>query len=224
MRFYRRRWHTRRRAGARRLFRRAGFTLFLIILFILFLDLCVHPILREVAEAQLENRISLLISSTVAGVEADDGVTYDALVTEEKNDAGAITALQSNMTAVNSLRDDLIRALSGAVGSLDMHDLDIPLGNLTGVDFFSGRGPEIQVRAVWIGTVTAEFESEFTAAGINQTQHKIYVDVTVPISVLLPTGLVKTQVESRVCVAENVIVGNVPDTYLQLGTEQDNGQ
>ena len=70
-----------------------------------------------------------------------------------------------------------------------------------------------------IGTVQAEFDSQLTSAGVNQTLHRIWLEVSVPMDLLLPGGEVETALHTRLCVAETVIVGQVPDTYLQLGQQ-----
>ena len=67
-----------------------------------------------------------------------------------------------------------------------------------------------------VGTISAEFESDFTAAGVNQTLHRIWLELSVPLTVMLPGGEVQAELNSRLCVAETVIVGNVPSTYLQM--------
>ena len=78
------------------------------------------------------------------------------------------------------------------------------------------RGPALRARALTVGTLSAEFESEFSSAGVNQTIHKIWLEVSVPMSVLLPGGGVEVTVQTRLAAAETVIVGQVPNTYLSL--------
>ena len=68
-----------------------------------------------------------------------------------------------------------------------------------------------------VGTVDGEFFSEFTSAGVNQTLHRICLKLTVPLTLMLPGGAVETVSETELCVAETVIVGQVPQTYLDAG-------
>ena len=56
----------------------------------------------------------------------------------------------------------------------------------------------------------------FTSAGINQTLHQIMLDVEVEITLLIPGGKTETRVDAAVCVAETLLMGQVPDTYLGL--------
>ena len=67
-----------------------------------------------------------------------------------------------------------------------------------------------------VGTVSAEFRSDFSQAGVNQTLHRIELEVAVPVTLILPGGQTELTVETGLLVAETVIVGAVPDTYLTL--------
>ena len=67
-----------------------------------------------------------------------------------------------------------------------------------------------------MGSVNASFASEFTSAGINQTRHRILINTSVYISVMLPTGSAGTEVISEAVIAETVIVGDVPDSYTNI--------
>ena len=93
----------------------------------------------------------------------------------------------------------------------------MPLGSLFDLEPLWAKGPALRARAMTVGTVRTEFESQFTSAGVNQTLHRIWMEVSVPMKLLLPGGEVETTLHTRLCVAETVIVGKVPDTYLQLG-------
>ena len=80
----------------------------------------------------------------------------------------------------------------------------------------SGRGPGVKIRISSIGNIETDLESEFTSEGINQTLHRIYVDVSCNVKVLTPFKDIERNITNRVLLAENVIVGNIPDTYYNL--------
>ena len=108
--------------------------------------------------------------------------------------------------------ENQVRALDG----VDVSDIQVPLGSLFDLEPLWAKGPTLRARAMTVGTVRAEFDSQFTSAGVNQTLHRIWMEVVVPMTLLLPGGEVEVSVNTRLCVAETVIVGRVPDTYLQL--------
>ena len=104
--------------------------------------------------------------------------------------------------------------------SLDGQDLGIPLGSLTGLASASNLGPNIPVRVLTAATPSADFRNVFTSAGINQTLHQIMLEVQVEVTLLIPGGTVETVVEAQVCAAETLLVGSVPETYLELTEQQ----
>ena len=188
----------------------AGIGLALVL--ILQLNARLRPVLLELALAQTSNQLTAVIDRAVA----QQAVSYGDLVTLERAENGEIAALTSNMAQANLLRAQLLDAALGALDGLGELELSIPLGTILGWDLLSGRGPGIKVKSLYIGTAYAEFENQFSTAGINQTCHQIYFQVHADITVLLPGRQYRTQVTSRVCIAETVIVGKVPETYLHL--------
>jgi sporulation protein YunB len=106
--------------------------------------------------------------------------------------------------------------LADRLESLDPSTLAIPLGTLTNVIPFSALGPSVRVRVQSVGDIQTSYVNEFTSAGVNQTKHSIYLQVDVTVYLLIPGEIVPVTVQDRVCVAETIIVGEVPDTYLNF--------
>lgn len=171
-----------------------------------------RPILLELALTQTANHITAAIDQAVA----EQAISYTDLVTLERSESGDIVALTSNMAQANALRAQLLDTALTALEGLETIELEIPLGTVFDWELFSGRGPNVKVQVLYTGTAAAEFENAFSAAGINQTCHQIFFRVSADISVLLPGKQYRTTVETHVCVAETVIVGKVPETYLQI--------
>lgn len=218
---FRRRWFrpSRRRGGARHgLLVSSAVGVALALAFILFLEGQLRPVLESMASAKVTNAVTQTLDGAIAAQVEESGLTYSDIITMEKDSAGRITALTSNMGVLNRLRTGILGTAVAAVDGMETESLAIPVGNLSGVDFFSGRGFSLPVEVVSVGTAHAEFENQFTDAGINQTRHQILLDVTVTIDILLPGDSLRTDVSAQVPVAETIIVGTVPDTYLQLGT------
>lgn len=183
------------------------------LLFIRALNARLTPILLELAVSQTSNRIT----AAVDGAVSEQAVAYNDLVTLERTSNGDIVALTSNMAYANVLRAELLATALQALDGLESMEMSIPLGTILDWELFSGLGPDIHVRILYTGTASAEFENAFSSSGINQTCHQINFHVKADISVLLPGQQEKTTVSTKVCVAETVIVGKVPETYLQVG-------
>ena len=97
-------------------------------------------------------------------------------------------------------------------------DVKIPIGTLSGSPLLAGKGFKVTIRVLPLGSVKCQFVSEFETAGINQTRHKIYLDVVATISIVLPTSQSIVKTNTPVLVSESIIVGKVPDTYLTAGS------
>ena len=132
----------------------------------------------------------------------------------------AVGEIASSFAARRSLRRfgalTVPERITRQVEALDSEELSIPLGSLTGFATASDLGPVLPVRVLTAAVPTADFENVFTSAGINQTLHRIMLNVLVECTLLIPGGTVDTAVEAQVCAAETLLVGQVPDAYLEL--------
>lgn len=182
------------------------------------LEAKLRPVVAEVASAQVRNTITAVVENAVTADLAARQVSYADFVTIQRDEGGAITALTTDMARMNLLRAELVDAILEAVAGVDVSEVVVPLGSLFDLEPLWARGPTLKARAMTVGTVRAEFDSQFTSAGVNQTLHRVWMEVDVPMTLLLPGGEVEVAVDTRLCVAETVIVGKVPDTYLQLET------
>ena len=176
-----------------------------------------RDVVRELAETQVKNTTSDLTNDAIAKQIAEGTIAYDRIVFFEKDLEGRITALKTNMSEVNRLKTDILNIINDEILELDTSDIGIPLGSLFLPELLSGKGPAIPVRILSIRNSDASFVSHFSQAGINQTLHQVTMDVSIDVAVLVLGETSSFTVESEVVVAETVIVGQVPTTYLQTG-------
>ena len=176
-----------------------------------------RDVISELAETQVKNTTSDLTNDAIARQIADGIIAYDRIVYFEKNLDGHITALKTNIGEVNRLKTDILNIINDEILALDTSDIGIPLGSLFLPEFFSGKGPVIPVQILSIRNSEAKFTSHFSQAGINQTLHQLVMEVSVDVSVLVLGQSSSFTVVSEVVIAETVIVGDVPDTYLHTG-------
>lgn len=176
-----------------------------------------RDVIRDLAETQVKNTTSDLTNDAIAK-QIDEGIIqYDRIVYFEKDLDGRITALKTNMSEVNRLKTDILNLINDEILALDTSDIGIPLGSLFLPELFSGKGPSIPVRILSIRNSDASFASSFSQAGINQTLHQLTMIVSVDVAVLVLGQTSSFTVNSEVVVAETVIVGDVPSTFLQTG-------
>ena len=177
-----------------------------------------RPLLESMATTRVSNTVNRIVFEAVNEAIESGEITYDQLISFEKDNDGRITAVHSNMAACNRLQVEILDIILARIDQVSARELSIPVGSLTGSALLAGRGPRIKVRMESVGSSSARFENEFTSAGINQTNHRIVLHIDVSVASLLPGFTTATQVSNAVTVAETVIVGTVPDTYTYFST------
>ena len=183
--------------------------------------------LTELAQTQVKNVTSDLINDAVDREIAEGTIQYDRLVYFEKDLEGRITALKTNMGEINRLKTETLALINQEILDMDSSALGVPIGSLVLPEVFAGRGFSIPIEILTIRNSDASFSSCFSQAGINQTLQQMTMDVFVDVTVLILGSTESFTVTSQVVVAETVIVGQVPNTYLQTGgnygTQRENG-
>ena len=184
--------------------------------FIGLLEVRLRPVAEQLAGRQVNNLVTARLNVALSELSAN----YNSLVEIQRSSDGSITAVTANMEQMNQVRSQAVQVCLDTIAAVDVHTLGVPLGSLFDFDLLWAKGPDIDVHSLVAGTVNTNVRSEFRSAGINQTMHRIMLDVEIPLTVLLPGSSGETQVSVSVCVAETVIVGQVPQTYLNLGGEE----
>lgn len=188
----------------------------LAVLVIWMVDAALRPAVTTLATVQAENKITGIVNDAVTITLADQGMAYSDLVTLEKDEAGRVTLLSVDPVKLNTLRTEILERVLDQVEGLDAQELGVPLGSLTGFSTASNWGPMLPVGVLTAAVPKADFFNQFTAQGINQTLHQILLDIQVDVTLLIPGGRTETSVTAQVCVAETLLVGEVPNSYLEL--------
>lgn len=175
------------------------------------------PVVQDLARTQVTNTTSDLINDAISEQITQGNIQYDRIVYFEKDLNGRITALKTNMSEVNRLKTDILNLINDEIMAQDTEHLGVALGSLILPEFLSGRGPDIPVRLLSIRNSDADFTSHFSEAGINQTLQQLTMDIKVDVTILVLGNTEIFTVSSQVVVAETIIVGDVPDTFLNTG-------
>lgn len=173
--------------------------------------------IRSLAQTQVKNATSDLINDAIDHQMENGHIQFDRIVYFEKDLDGRITALKTNINEVNRLKTDTLNVINDEILALDASDIGIPFGSLVFPELFSGKGFTIPVHILSIRNSDASFESSFVEAGINQTLQKLTMHVSVDVAILVLGRTESFTVSSEVVVAETIIVGLVPNTFLQTG-------
>lgn len=149
------------------------------------------------------------------------GVTYEELIDAQMDAQGRVSMLRANTMRMNELASQTALLAERELGSAENQVVEIPLGAALGVSFLSGFGPRLEVQILPVGAVHTSFDTEFETAGINQTRHKIFLNLRATVSLIVPTGSQLVEVTSTVPIAESIIVGEVPESFVDVNNEED---
>lgn len=200
--------------------RRLGLKLIALALIIIgilvLIDLRVRPIIEKTTSYQSKILATRIINDAVYGELENEDLGYDELVTVFYNDSGVISSIESNMVNINRLKAKLTKKVNDELEHLDAHNLSISLGTISGFSSFYNQGPLIPVTVRPEGYVETSLISVFESAGINQTLHRILIEINVDVSAIIPGYTASAEVKTQFVAAETVIVGNVPEGYTHV--------
>lgn len=195
--------------------------IFLAIFFIMF-EIRLSEIVVDIAEQKVKSEASLIISREINDEIQNSGITYDSLVTLEKDSEGKITALKTNIIEVNRLKASLSLGMLEKLNKNNEMSVVVPIGSIFNSQILSGYGPKVNVRVIPVGSAAIDITNEITSAGINQTRHQIMLSVNIQLAVISAAKRISTDVATNVCVAETVIVGSVPESYTNIDASSKN--
>ncbi|MDI6710642.1 MAG: sporulation protein YunB [Thermoanaerobacterales bacterium] len=202
--------------------RRGAFFIFLAVMGILIMAVIVVE--RRLAETIVAMAQARAVQTAVSEVNlavrshlAAAGVDYQDLIELHKDDQGRVVMMQANTVRINELAAGFALAAEKNLREMDRDSFSIPLGQVTGNRLLAAWGPRIPVRILPVGAVRVNMSDRFESAGINQTRHRIYLDLDTDLRVVVPWHEKNVQVTTRVPLVENIVVGGVPSTYVGPG-------
>lgn len=142
--------------------------------------------------------------------------TYNEMFSIEKDNDGNITMIKSNISEINAIISDIAVLIQKNLNNSRENEISIPLGSFTGITLFSGTGPRVIMNVILQGGVDTELRSEFIAKGINQTLHRVYLQIDCNVKILSAYKNLYSTISNQVLLLENVIVGQIPSTYYNL--------
>ena len=178
-------------------------------------------VVLSLAQAQARSMAVQVLNQSAAELLSTGGVTYDVLMNVSTDAAGQVRLIQANTPEMNRLASAASLLAQEKLQAKGDQVVKVPLGSALGLTILGGAGPKIAVRILPVGSVHAEFHTDFQTAGINQTRHRVTLVLTAQVQLVVPTGAKKVEVSTQVAMAESIIVGEVPDTFTDVGEDMD---
>ena len=181
-------------------------------------DAAFRPMIEKVNSYECHKAVSGIINKVVLEELERADTDYSSLVTLCTNDDGEVTSVQSNVKNINRLKTSVSDRVEREIADLSAVDIKIPIGTLLGIDLFHGMGFDVGMSVAPIGFANTTIISEFTEAGINQTLHRIIIEISADVDAIIPGLKTRVCVKTSIVAAETVIVGRVPNAYTHVIT------
>lgn len=189
------------------------FSVFIVIGFE-WITMLIKPSLIALCKVRSESLANSIAGKAIQEVMA--GLGYLDLITLDRDANGNILALRANVIEMNKISSEISTVIQAKYSELEDMFIKIPVGNFTGNELLAGRGPKIVVKIVPVGSVGTDYKTEFISTGINQTRHRVYLEVKSKMTIVAPFTNKTVEVINNVNVAETVLIGNVPETFYNL--------
>ena len=180
----------------------------------------IKPIFNQLCSDKAKSVATVICNQITT--QALQGYQYSDFIHIHRDKNENIVMLESNMVKVNLLTSKIAEEIQKAMNQEEEEEIYIASGNLTGIHLLSGRGPKIKIKISTIGNIETQMKSEFIAQGINQTLHRIYLEIQCEVIALTPFNTINEKIYNQLLIAENIIVGTIPSTYYNLEGVQGN--
>lgn len=205
---------------ARSFFRKLGMKLIAVGMvltgLLVIMDLSFRPIIETVNAYECHEMVSRVINDAVLAELENEDADYTKLVSLTTNADGEVISLESNVMNINKLKTRIVQRLEREIERLPEVDIQIPIGTLLGIQLLHGKGFSVGMTVQPMGFATASIISEFSEAGLNQTLHRIVIEIKADVDAIIPGFSTRVPVKTTIVAAETVIVGRVPSAYTHV--------
>lgn len=188
----------------------------------LIIHLCVQPSLKNAVIYESKIIAINTISDAVYKELSRTDIKYEDIVNLKTDEKGSIIAIETDMNKVNKLKAKLTTEVTRSLRELKSYPYSVSLGTLLGTEYLAGRGPNLNLKIEPTGFLEADLLSNFSSAGINQTHHKIILNINVDITTYIPLSRSSSKVSTNFILAETIIVGDVPQYYTSVISDDKN--
>lgn len=198
------------------------FICLLIIGVMLYFQRNVTKVLISISEATIRSITTVAVNDAIYYT-LNDTMRYEDLIHIDRDEAGNVTAITSDSLKINRIARDTAYLSQENLNKMSAEGIQVPIGALTGIEALAGFGQKINLKIIPISNVECRFVSKFVDAGINQTKHSLYLEIVSDISIIMPSKSTNLASTIEVLICESVIVGKIPDTYLQATLFSEDG-
>ena len=174
----------------------------------------IMPVAANLCLVDAKERANYIINSATENVLLENEIQIDDIL-KLKTDEGT-TMLSADTAKVNMICAKISEYITEKLVNMENNRVSIPYGAATGVSILANSGPDISFEVMPVGGATVDYDTEFTSAGINQTNYKIWLTVNITVSLVNPLYNKKVNLTRKLMLVDTVIKGEVPSNYLGI--------
>ena len=174
----------------------------------------VNPIFETLCKDKAKSVATMITNEETTKI--IEKYNYDTFFTIQKDEKGSIQIINANVLRINQVTSDIAVAIQKALDNNEKNKIYIYSGAITGIRFLSGTGPRIPLKIASVGNIDTDLRSEFISQGVNQTLHRVYLNVKTNVSILSSFKTIESSIENQVLIAEHVIIGEIPSNYYNF--------
>ncbi len=176
-------------------------------------DVRMTPVINTLALSRAQNLATVIINDTVANMLAEEEYRFDDLIKIDYDEQGKIASLKADSIGMNRLKSLISVSITKAIGEIEQSRISVALGTLTGSTILTGRGPKIELNVHISCSCSIEVRNSFEYSGINQTMHKVMLDISTKVYVLSVGNTLSSEIFTSIPISETVIIGQIPEIY-----------
>jgi sporulation protein YunB len=181
---------------------------------VLLLDAKLRPAIYDIATVEAKSAAEKKVNLAVEKILLNSKLDYSDIVAVNYSADNQITGITTDIVKMNLFKSEIAKAVDKAFDNSNYTVISVPLGSATGLTLLSGTGPYVEVKIGMSGATKSDFENIFEAAGVNQTQHSVMLNLDTTVILSVTGKRITYNVKTSFCVAQTVIVGSVPNVTL----------
>lgn len=185
---------------------------------IYFIDAMMRPAILSASDVETRAKVTEIVNSVIVN-EYSKKFNYENIINVEKDKDGNIVMIKADTLRMSKISCDVALECQSQLKKVGTIGLKLPLGYIFKNNLLAFFGPNITIKMCPIGYIETKYLSDFESAGINQTRHKIYVQVKTNMRIIVPLNSKDIEIKNEVPISETIIVGKVPDTAINLGLD-----
>lgn len=179
-------------------------------------EIRISNVRKELINYAAKNASSAAATAGVENSLETDKPRYAELIRLSRDKNGNVVSATTDAYSLNKISNNIGDKIDSHINQMKSYVLKIPVSVLFDEQLINGRGPKLPLVFVMTGITTTDFDHEFTAAGVNQTHHRIMLNITVNAYVIHSGNVTVVPYKTNVCIAESIVVGITPQTFAEI--------